>query len=35
VTGVPPIDDPYWFDGFADFLGPAHLLNVFTTRPAH
>jgi SAM-dependent methyltransferase len=30
VTGVPPIEDPYWFDGLADFLGPAYLRNAFT-----
>ena len=25
MTGVPPIEDPYWFDDLADFVGPAYL----------
>jgi hypothetical protein len=29
MTGVPPASDPYWFDGLADFLGPAYLRNAF------
>jgi cyclopropane fatty-acyl-phospholipid synthase-like methyltransferase len=24
VTGVPPIEDPYWFDALADYVGPAY-----------
>jgi SAM-dependent methyltransferase len=24
VTGVPPIEDPYWFDAIADYLGPGY-----------
>jgi SAM-dependent methyltransferase len=24
VTDVPPIEDPYWFDQIADYLGPAY-----------
>jgi hypothetical protein len=24
VTGVSPIEDPYWFDKIADYLGPAY-----------
>ncbi len=30
MTGVPPIEDPYWFDAVAEFLGPAYLRNAFT-----
>jgi SAM-dependent methyltransferase len=30
MTGVPSIEDPYWFDELADFLGPAYLRNAFT-----
>lgn len=30
MTGVPPIEDPYWFDAVARFLGPAYLRNAFT-----
>ncbi len=30
MTGVPPIDDPYWFDAIASKLGPAYLRNAFT-----
>jgi SAM-dependent methyltransferase len=30
VTGVPPIEDPYWFDAVAEYLGPAYLRNAFT-----
>jgi SAM-dependent methyltransferase len=26
----PPVDDPYWFDHVADFLGTAYLRNAFT-----
>jgi SAM-dependent methyltransferase len=26
----PPLDDPYWFDGVAAFLGTAYLRNAFT-----
>jgi hypothetical protein len=31
MTSVSPASDPYWFDGLADFLGPAYLRNAFTT----
>ena len=24
MTGLPPIEDPYWFDKIADYLGPAY-----------
>ena len=27
---VPAIEDPYWFDAVAEFLGPAYLRNAFT-----
>ncbi|HEY3673632.1 MAG TPA: class I SAM-dependent methyltransferase [Acidimicrobiia bacterium] len=30
MTGVPPIQDAYWFDAVAEFLGPAYLRNAFT-----
>jgi SAM-dependent methyltransferase len=30
VTGVPPIEDPYWFDAIASQLGTAYLRNAFT-----
>ena len=30
MTGVPPIEDAYWFDALAEFLGPAYLRNTFT-----
>ena len=30
VSGVPPIEDRYWFDDLADFLGPAYLPNAFS-----
>ena len=32
MTGVPPIEDRYWFDDLADFLGPAYLPNAFTSQ---
>jgi SAM-dependent methyltransferase len=30
VTGVPPIEDPHWFDAVAAHLGAAYLRNAFT-----
>jgi SAM-dependent methyltransferase len=30
VSRVPPVGDPYWFDGIAKHLGPAYLRNAFT-----
>jgi SAM-dependent methyltransferase len=30
MTGVPPIEDPHWFNPLAEFLGPAYLRNAFT-----
>ena len=30
MTDLPPIEDPYWFDAVAEYLGSAYLRNAFT-----